>query len=210
MGPDKGGSVMNKLIVGMFFACLLVAAAAQGADDEKDKKDHDELRALLKIFTQAFNSRQLEPLVPYLHKDFSVTMVNQDVVTTPGELKAYIDKQFNAPGSLLKDVRVEPEADILTVFFNGRFGINRGGSTDTYTLKDGRVFKIHTRWTGTAINEDGKWKVLNAHIGLNFLDNPVMDYAEMKQKIYGAAGLAIGLLLGIVGTLLVRRRRAAV
>ncbi len=199
---------MNKLIAGMFSVCLLVAGAAQGADDQKDKKDHDELRALLKTFTQAFNSRQLEPLVPYLHKDFSVTMVNQDVVTTPGELKGYIDKQFNAPGSLLKDVKIEPEADILTKFFNGRFGINRGGSTDTYTLKDGRVIKIHTRWSGTAINEDGKWKVLNAHIGLNILDNPILAAVERLRWVWGAGGVVIGLLLGVLGTLLLKRRKA--
>ena len=199
---------MNKLIVAMFSACLLVAGAAQGADEEKDKKDHDELRALLKTFTQAFNSRQLEPLVPYLHKDFSVTMVNQDVVTTPGELKGYIDKQFNAPGSLLKDVKIEPEADILTKFFSGRFGINRGGSTDTYTLRDGRVIKIHTRWTGTAINEDGKWKVLNAHIGLNILDNPILDAVERLRWVWGAGGILIGLVVGVLGTLLLKRRKA--
>jgi ketosteroid isomerase-like protein len=199
---------MNKLIAGMFSACLLLVGTAQGADSEKDQKDHDELRALLKTFTQAFNSRQLEPLAPYLHKDFSVTMVNQDVVTTPGELKSYIDKQFNAPGSLLKDVKIEPEADILTVFFNGRFGINRGGSTDTYTLKDGQVVKIHTRWTGTVINEDGKWKVLNAHIGLNILDNPILDAVERLRWVWGAVGVAIGLVVGVLGTLLLKRRKA--
>ena len=187
---------MNKLIAGMFSACLLVAGTALGADSEKDKKDHDELRALLKTFTQAFNSRKIEPLEPYLHKDFSVTMVNQDVVTTPGELKGYIDKQFNAPGSPLKDVKIEPEADILTMFFNGRFGINRGGSTDTYT------------WTGTAINEDGKWKVLNAHVGLNILDNPILDAVERLRWVWGAVGLLIGLVVGVLGTLLLKRRKA--
>lgn len=201
---------MSARIAAILLAFSLSAPLGAPAQGQRDKKDHDELRALLKTFTDAFNSRQLDPLLPYLHKDFTVTMVNQDLVTNPKELKGYLDKQFNAPGSLIKDVRIQPEPDIETVLINGRVGINRGKSTDTYTLKDGRVFVIHTRWTGTAIKEDGRWKVLNAHIGLNFLDNPVMDYAEMKQKIYGAAGLGIGLLLGIVGTLLVRRRRVAV
>jgi len=200
---------MNKVIVAIFSACLLLAGSARGAEEEKDKKDHDELRALLKTFTDAFNSRRMEPLAPYLHKDFSVTMVNQDVVTTPAELQGYIDKQFNAPGSLLKDVKIQPEADILTLFYNGRFGVNRGGSTDTYTLKDGRVFTIKTRWTGTAIQEDGKWKVLNAHIGLNILDNPILDAIEKLRWIWGAVGAAIGLVVGVLGTLLWRRRKAA-
>jgi ketosteroid isomerase-like protein len=208
MGVDKRGTTMSKLTVVIFSACLFLAGSAQGAESEKDKKDHDELRALLRIFTQAFNTRQIDPLVPYLHKDFSVTMVNQDVVTTPGELKGYIDKQFNAPGSLLKDVKIQPEADILTLFYDGRFGINRGGSTDTYTLKDGREITIKTRWTGTAIQEDGKWKVLNAHIGLNILDNPILDAVEKLRWVWGTGGLAIGLVVGVLGTLLLRRRKA--
>ena len=185
----------------------LSAGFVSAAESEQDKQDHDELRALLKLFTQSFNSRNIDPLLPHLHKDFSVTMVNQDVVTTSKDLKGYIDKQFNAPGSPLKDVKIEPEADIRTVMFNGRFGINRGRSTDIYTLKDGRVFTLQTRWTGTAIHDEGRWKVLNAHIGLNILDNPILDAQEKLKWVWTAAGTAGGLIVGILGTLLLTRRK---
>src|SRR6266481_4250883 len=170
-------------------ACML-AGTAVAVETEQEKKDHEELRGLLKVFTQAFNSRDVEPLAPYLHKDFSVTMINQDVVTTPRELKAYLDKQFDGPGSFLKDVKILPEPDMLTVFFDGRFGINRGSSIDTYTLKDGRVFTLKTRWTGTAIKEEGKWKALNAHIGLNIVDNPIIDAVEKQKWLWGGIGAA--------------------
>ena len=187
-------------------AAMLAATCAGAAESEQDKKDHEDLRGLLKIFTNAFNTRQLDGLIPHLHKNFSVTMVNQDVITTPQELKGYIDKQFNGPNAPLKDVKIQPEPDILTTFVEGRIGINRGNSTDTYTLQDGRVVTIKTRWTGTAIKDEGKWKVLNAHIGLNILDNPILDAAEALKYVWGGAGLAIGLLVGILGTLLLRRR----
>jgi ketosteroid isomerase-like protein len=187
----------------------MVCATALAQNPERDKKDHDELRALLRTFTEAFNSRNIDPLVPYLHKDFSVTMVNQDVVTDPKALKGYLDSQFTAPGSRLKDAKIQPEADVLTLLYEGRVGVNRGSSTDTYTLKDGRVFTLKTRWSGTAIQEDGKWKVLNAHIGLNILDNPILDEIERLRWIWGAAGLAIGIALGALGMMLVRRRRPA-
>lgn len=195
---------------GMIVALAMYALStglAWGAESEQDKRDHDELRALLKLFTESFNSRNIDPLLPHLHKDFSVTMVNQDVVTTAKDLKGYIDKQFNAPGSPLKDVKIEPEADIRTVLFDGRFGINRGKSTDTYTLKDGRVFTLQTRWTGTAIHDEGRWKVLNAHIGLNILDNPILDAQEKLKWVWTAAGTAGGLIVGILGTLLLTRRK---
>ena len=197
---------MRKTWVVVCAAAMLASAAAGAAESEQDKKDHEELRGLLKIFTQAFNTRQLDGLIPLLHRNFSVTMVNQDVVTTPQELKGYLDKQFNGPNAPLKDVKTQPEADVLTTFVEGRIGINRGNSTDTYTLKDGRVVTIKTRWTGTAIKDEGKWKVLNAHIGLNILDNPILDAAEALKYIWGGAGIAIGLLLGILGMLFLRRK----
>src|SRR5258706_14553170 len=123
-------------------------------------------------------------------------------------MKGYMHKSFNAPGSLLKDLKIEPEADILTKFFSGLFFFNDTATTDTYTLRDGRVIKIHTRWTGTAINEDGKWKVLNAHIGLNILDNPILDAVEQLRWVWGAGGILIGLVVGVLGTLLLKRRKA--
>ncbi|MFN0162652.1 MAG: nuclear transport factor 2 family protein [Burkholderiales bacterium] len=185
-----------------------MGTAALAAPSAEDERDHEELRGLLKLFTEAFNTRKIEPLIPYLHRDFSVTMVNQDVVTTPKELGAYLDKQFSGPDAPLKDVQIKPDTDIPTVFLEGRFGINRGGSTDTYTLKDGRVFVLNTRWTGTGIKEEGKWKVLNAHIGLNIIDNPILDAMEKLKWIWVAAAGASGLLVGTLGTLWLRRRRA--
>lgn len=181
--------------------------SAIAQEEEKDKKDHEELRALLKLFTQSFNSRKIEPLVPYLHKNFSVTMINQDVITAPAELKSYIDKQFTGPGAILKDVRIQPDADIPTIFLEGRVGVNRGGSTDTYTLRDGREFVLKTRWTATAIKEDETWKVLNAHIGLNIIDNPILDAMEKMKWIWAAVAGAIGLAVGVLASLLLRKKK---
>jgi hypothetical protein len=189
-------------------ACLLAIAPTVGAETEQEKKDHDELRALLKTFTQAFNSRDIAPLGPYLHRNFAVTMVNQDLVTKPGELTAYLEKQFKGPGALLQDVRIQPEADILTEFYEGRIGVNRGSSIDTYVLKDGRSYTLKTRWSGAAIYQDGKWKVLTAHIGLNPLDNPILGAVEGLKWIWGSVGAVLGLALGVLGTLLARRRKA--
>ena len=199
---------MKRYLAAGAAACLFGYAAVSVAETEQEKKDHDDLRALLKTFTQAFNTRQIGPLEPYLHKNFAVTMVNQDVVTKPSELTAYLDKQFSAPGSPLKDVTIRPEADILTEFYEGRVGVNRGSSTDTYVLKDGRTFTLKTRWSGAAIYEDGKWKVLTAHVGNNLLDNPILDAMEKMKWIWAAVAAAIGLVVGVLGTLLLKRRKA--
>lgn len=190
-------------------AALLSSACALAADAEpsaEDKKDHDQLRALLATFTQAFNTRNLDPLLPHLHPNFSVTMVNQDVVTNPAELKGYLDKQFNGPNALLKDVKIKPEADVLTVFIDGKIGINRGNSVDTYTLQDGRIVTLNTRWTGTAIKDGDTWKVLNAHIGLNAIDNPILDGMEKLKWTWAGGALVGGLILGFLAGRLTNRK----
>lgn len=198
---------MSKRIIAVAAACLFTAGVAFAAETEREKKDHDELRALLKTFTQAFNSRQIAPLEPHLHKNFSITMVNQDLVTKPGELTAYLDKQFTAPGSILKDVKIQPETDILTEFYEGRIGVNRGSSTDTYVLKDGRSIILKTRWSGAAIYEDGKWKALVAHIGVNPLDNPIVDAMDSLKWIWGGGGALLGLIVGVLATMLLRKKK---
>lgn len=190
-------------------ALVLSSTFAHGALPEpaaEDKQDHDQLRALLGTFTQAFNSRNLDPLLPHLHPNFTVTMVNQDVVTNPSELKGYLEKQFSGPNPLIKDVKIKPEADILTVFVNGKVGINRGSSVDTYTLPDGRVVTLKTRWTGTAIKDGDTWKVLNAHIGLNAIDNPILDAMEKLKWMWTGGALVVGLVLGFAAARLTGRK----
>lgn len=182
-------------------ALLAAAPLVQGTDNapsDQDKQEHDKLRALLGTFTQAFNTRNLDPLLPHLHPNFSVTMINQDVVTSPAELKSYLDKQFNGPNALLTDVKIKPEADVLTTFVEGRIGINRGSSVDTYTLKDGRVVTLNTRWTGTAIKDGDTWKVLNAHIGLNAIDNPILEGMEKLKWMWVGGALVVGLIAGFL------------
>ena len=182
-------------------ALFFPSPLAQGAAPEplpEDKQDHEQLRTLLTTFTQAFNSRNLDPLLPHLHPNFTVTMVNQDVVTQPAELKSYLDKQFSGPNPLIKDVKIKPEADILTVFVNGKIGIKRDSSVDTYTLPDGRVVTLNTRWTGTAIKDGETWKVLNAHIGLNAIDNPILDAMEKLKWMWAGGALVLGIVLGFL------------
>jgi len=190
--------IQLRLAAAALYCSSTLALGAAPEPLPEDKQDHEQLRTLLATFTQAFNNRNLDPLLPHLHPNFTVTMVNQDVVTQPAELKGYLDKQFSGPNPLIKDVKIKPEADILTVFVNGKIGINRGSSIDTYTLPDGRVVTLNTRWTGTAIKDGETWKVLNAHIGLNAIDNPILDAMEKLKWMWAGGALVLGVVLGFL------------
>jgi hypothetical protein len=72
-----------------------------------------------------------------------------------------------------------PDADVLTHFTADNAGYCYGRGVDTYTLKNGQVVRIRNRWTGVVGKEGGEWKVCAVHVGVNFLDNPLLDYKAM-------------------------------
>lgn len=55
---------------------------------------------------------------------------------------------------------------------------------------------------------DGKWRILALHIGANFYDNPIFNAVKDSNKYYAAGGLVAGLLLGVLGMVILRRRQA--
>jgi ketosteroid isomerase-like protein len=187
----------------LVLASSLLSAAAPA--QERDP-DHEELRAMLRTVKQAVNDRQLPPLVGLLDRGFAITMLDQTLITEPRQLEEYFQRHFDAPGSVLKSVHIEPEAEILTAFVPGGVGVNRGTSTDTYTLKSGQQVVLKTRWSATLRKaEDGKWKIVLLHVGANVLDNPILGFAGRTRHLWGAGGLVLGALLGfLVGRL--RRR----
>jgi hypothetical protein len=190
-------------------AAVLVLAAAGSAPAATDReRDHVELRALARALKQAVDAGRLEDVAPYLAKDFSVTMLDQTLVTEPAQLTQYFRKYFQAPDAPLKSVRIEPEADILTRFLDDVTGVNHGTSTDTYTLRSGREVVLRTRWSGTFRKYDDQWKIVNLHVGVNFLDNPLLAAATAARYAWGAGGLVLGAAVGAAGGFVVARRRA--
>ena len=191
------------LAILVLMSCWAVSPVPPAAADRE--RDHEALRAMMRTVKTAVNENRLDDILPLLAKDFSVTMVDQTLITEPGQLKEYFRKTFAAPDSILKSVRIEPEADILTGFLDDATGINRGTSTDTYTLKSGQQVVLKTRWSGTFRRIDDKWKIVNVHVGVNFLDNPVLQVARTAVYWWGAGGLLAGAAVGFAAAWLWRR-----
>ena len=87
-------------------------------------------------------------------------------------------------------MKTEPKADILTRFIDANTGVCYGSSKDTYTMKSGKVVEMNVRWSATVVKENGEWKVAIAHVGTDFLSNPVLDGVEKLTKM---VGLGLGL-----------------
>ena len=163
---------MKKLV---FALLLMLSTGAVAATNTGTEADHDQLRQLLKTTQEAVNSDRPEMLQAFLHKDYVITMMNQELVTQDKSLKQLFYDWFKKPGAILKSMHIEPEATIKSNIYEGRFGFSYGTSVDTYELSDGRRFTFNSKWTATMIKEGEEWKLVALHIGVDPIDNPLID-----------------------------------
>jgi len=187
---------------------VLLAATTAAAQEGSAAADHDGLRKIKADVLNAINTRNLRGMAAIVHKPFVATVITQDTFTDAGALQAYYDGLFTRSVLRLKKVTMEAEADELSQIYTGTFAVARGSTKELYEMADGRSFDMRGRWTATAIKDGGQWKLLAIHSGTNFLDNPVLTAVEKSTAYTGAGGFAAGLALGVLGTVLIRRRRA--
>jgi hypothetical protein len=183
---------------------MLVTASALA---EERQQDHDELRAMLKTATDAMNSKNLDALTPLFYTRFSITTVDQKLFTNLADFKAYYESLYSGDKAPVKSIVFKPEADQLTEFVGDNIGLSHGTSTDTYTFADGDTRVMTSRWTATVFKDNGKWKILNLHIGTDLLANPVVS--TLKSYVYKAgfiAGLG-GLIVGFAVAWFLRGKR---
>jgi len=190
---------MKKLILLWAVAATLVLTAsgfARAADSPSTpdrEADHAALRTLLSDATKAFNGQDLDKMFTYFAKDFVFTAVDQTVITDLASAKRYYDRTLRHPDSKITSVTVEPSADVLTRFTGEASGYCYGKTRDIYTLM-GTSRKVATegRWTAVVVKENGVWKVAAIHIGVNFIDNPVIAYQSLPFYRKALLGMGFG------------------
>lgn len=192
--------------------CIVMAitvgrAKAAGADREPD---HVALRALRDKVVAAIDNQDIKSLSSCFAKEFAFTPVTQTLITNSAQMNEFYDRMFHSKDAIVTSVKTEPKADILTRFTDENTGICYGTSKETYAMKAGDIVSMNVRWTATVVKENGEWKVAAAHVGTDFLDNPVLARVASFWKKAALAGSCGGLLLGVlVGGLVLRRKPAA-
>jgi hypothetical protein len=114
---------------------------------------------------------------------------------------------FHSKSALISSLKTEPKADIPARFIDANTAICYGSSQDIYTLSSGKVVEMDVRWSATVVKENGIWKVALAHVGTDFLDNPVLNGIRGATKIVGLVAAAGGLVAGLVIGWIVFRRK---
>ena len=153
--------------------------AADGATDGREK-DHEALRALRTKLVKAMDSQDTSAMTDCFAKEFVFTTTNQTVITNKAELDALYARMFTAKDAPIKSMTSEPEATIQTRFTDTCSGYCYGTTKDTYVLKNGRTVVIPAKWTAVVVKQNGEWKVAAAHVGVDFLDNPVLHGKQLS------------------------------
>lgn len=195
---------LKRLVLVLALGCGSLSAFA--ADDPREA-DHVALRALRDRVTTAIDKQDLKALSSCFAKEYAFTTVTQTVLTNEAQVQAFFDRMFRSDGALVTAMKTEPTADILTRFIDANTGICYGSTKDTYTMKSGKTVEMNLRWSATVVKENGEWKVALAHVGTDFLNNPVTEgLTAFAKKVGIGAGLG-GLLLGFLLCRIFGRRK---
>jgi len=193
---------MNVLIT--TFLVLILATPAAAADGSEE--DKQALRAMARLFEQAVGQRDLKRFQTVLAPEFTGTLVTDEVVSRES-IAGFWNWVWGLIGSKGRwEVKIEPDD---TLFF-GDLAVARGLANDHIVTESGRDYRFKWHWTLVVQKREGQWKAIAGHGSMDPLDNPFIKLEQTWLKLlFGVGGLLLGLIVGVGGTLLLRRRSRA-
>ena len=191
----------------LMLLAIVQSHAAFAQAPPSDEADRAQLRQLLASLTKTINERRYDDVARFFHKEFTATLINQEVAETPEQISAYFRKWITGKNALIRKLTVAPVVEGSTRIYDGRFAVAHGRDKETYELSTGQTYDMVTRWTASLIKDNGQWKITSFHAGVNFLDNPVLAAAGKSSIYLAAAGGIAGLFAGWLGMYLWCGRR---
>jgi ketosteroid isomerase-like protein len=168
-----------------------------------DAKSED-LQSIIRtrdIALEALNTRDFTKVAPYLHPNFMITTVDNQVFHKVPEFEKYWNQQFS---NTIKDIKMQFKGDTLRTFLTPEVDVATGEAITTFSFKDGKSADMNVRWTAVLQKLQNKWVIQSLHFSSNLLNNPVLNATQKLGKMIAiAAGLG-GFLLGALIMLLLR------
>ncbi|NLH83260.1 MAG: hypothetical protein GX458_20840 [Phyllobacteriaceae bacterium] len=200
---------MSRLLARLALVAGLLAAGPASAQTTGTPADHDALRRLMADAVRVVDDRDYATARRILAEPFVSTIETQQTFTDFEKLKAAFEDLYTRPVLRMKTIRFAAEADDFARIREGRYAIAQGPTREHFELADGRTFDVAGRWTAVASEENGAWKIEAIHMGVNYLDNPVLAAIEKSVVWFAAGGVALGVVLGFIGGWVFGRRRRA-
>lgn len=159
---------------------------------------HAEIRVLRDAARAAFDRKDFAALEKLLHPDVVFTWQNNVVGRKPAGVRAYYEKMTTGPEAVVADLKYDMQMDEVSIVHGGDAAIGFGKLNDSYTLKDGSVFKLDSRITVTSVKEGDRWVIAGVHGSANPFENGYLDAMVKKAAVTsGGGGALLGLILGL-------------
>ncbi|NCQ89834.1 MAG: nuclear transport factor 2 family protein [Microcystis aeruginosa LG13-03] len=187
-------TVLLAIVIGNFSSSAL-ADVGQG--------DIDAIIRTREIALEALNTRNFTKIDPYLHPQFIITTVDNQVFHTTSEFEKYWNQQFS---STIKNIKMQLQGESIRTFLSPEIDVAAGGAITTFSFKDGKSANMALRWTAVLQKLEDKWMIQSLHFSSNLLDNPVLNAARQLNKTLGVAAGLVGFLLGAATMVILNRR----
>lgn len=187
-------TVLLAIVIGNFSSSAL-ADVGQG--------DIDAIIRTREIALEALNTRNFTKIDPYLHPQFIITTVDNQVFHTTSEFEKYWNQQFS---STIENIKMQLQGESIRTFLSPEIDVAAGGAITTFSFKDGKSANMALRWTAVLQKLEDKWMIQSLHFSSNLLDNPVLNAARQLNKTLGVAAGLVGFLLGAATMVILNRR----
>lgn len=199
------------LVLALLLNISVVIAQDGVKPPAEDQATHDELIALRERIEKAYLARDVDGVLANLSDNVVVTWQNAEVSRGHDGIRKFYDVMMNGPDSVVVDLKSTLKVDELSrLDLDRQMAVAVGSLDDDFTLRDGKAFKLASRWTATLVKKDDAWKITAFHVSTNMMDNGVLRLTVEKNRLYvGGIAAAIGIIIGGIAGWTFRRPKAA-
>jgi uncharacterized protein (TIGR02246 family) len=190
---------------------LFTAATVTGQEGEPAAEDpaHNELRELRDGMMDAFEKQDIERMLTFLAPDVVVVVQNAEVIRGHDGVRDFHKRMSEGEDRAVESMTSDLKVDELSTLYGDDTATSFGTMDDHFKLRRGMEFDLHSRWTATAVRQDGRWQLASFHVSTNMFDNGVSNLIKKWTTITsGGIALLAGLIVGAVVAAWWKRRPA--
>lgn len=188
---------MLPLMSSVLILQLSLVAVAQDDNGADEEQVHDEIRALRDGALEAYDNKDIEQLLTYLHPDVVVTVQNAETLHGHQEVREFHERMSVGDNSKVVSTSSVFKVDDLSMLYGDDTAIAVGSTDDEFKLRSGMEFSLQSRWTASMVKEDGKWLVNAFHVSADVFDNGVSRLMLWWRSLWvGVIAAGIGALCG--------------
>jgi ketosteroid isomerase-like protein len=192
-------------------ALVLAASSLAVAPPPREDPEEKPLRAARQAILDAFDKGDIDAVLVHLHPDVVMTFQNAETVRGRDGVRQFYEKMLAGDHPLVVRLTTHLKSAGRSRFYNDRkTAVTVGEVENQIEMKDGKSFKLESRWTTTWVKEKDGWQVVAFQIGSNIFDNGAMKAVLRTTIWWTGIGIAVvGAMLGAFGGAMFRRRSPA-